>query len=79
MSSCQGELAEKKFQVKAVDQEGKVLINGTISTLKNGFFELWLPRDRRIALTIKGFDRSVEGTISTFDSSPTCITTFQLK
>jgi hypothetical protein len=79
MSSCQGELAEKNFQVKAVDQKGKVLMDGPVSTLKNGFMELWLPRARRIELTIKGFQRTAEGIIETHDNSPTCITTMQLK
>jgi Periplasmic copper-binding protein CueP len=79
MSSCQGELAEKTFEVKAVDQHGKVLVDGTISTLRNGFFELWLPRERRIELSIRGMNRTAKGFIGTFDGSNTCITTIQLK
>jgi hypothetical protein len=79
MSSCQGELAEKKFQVKALNQDGKVLIDGTFTTLRNGFLQLWLPRNQRIELTVKAFNRSAEGTIETYDNSPTCITTFQLR
>lgn len=80
MSSCQGEQVEKPFQVKAVDQNGKTLIDKTITTLKNGFFELWLPRNHKVDLTIKGFNnRTAQGTIETFDNSHTCITTFQLK
>jgi hypothetical protein len=79
MSSCQGELTEKTLEVRAVDQHGKVLLDGPISTLRNGFFELWLPRDRRIELTIRGMDRTAKGFIGTFDGSHTCITTFQLK
>ena len=79
MSSCQGELPENKFDVRAIDQDGNVLIDETIITLLNGFFELWLPRDRKIELTIRGLDRSVKGMIETFDDSKTCITTLQLK
>ena len=79
MSSCQGELVQKKFQVKAVDQKGNVLVDRTISTMRNGFFELWLPRDRKIELEIQGLNRSAEGTIETFNDSKTCITTFQLR
>ncbi|MBI5582665.1 MAG: CueP family metal-binding protein [Deltaproteobacteria bacterium] len=79
MSSCQGELAKKKFAVQAVDQDGKVLMDKTIETLQNGFFELWLPRNRKIDLTIRGFDRTARGMIATYDDSPTCITTLQLK
>jgi hypothetical protein len=79
MSSCQGELVQKEFAVKGVDQEGNVLVDKKISTLRNGFFELWLPRNRRIELEIKGFNRRAKGTIETFDDSKTCITTFQLR
>ncbi|UCF02806.1 MAG: CueP family metal-binding protein [Deltaproteobacteria bacterium] len=79
MSSCQGELVQKEFNVKAVDQEGNVLVNETISTLRNGFFELWLPRNRRIELQIRGLNRKAQGTIETFEDSKTCITTFQLR
>ncbi|MBW1694461.1 MAG: CueP family metal-binding protein [Deltaproteobacteria bacterium] len=79
MSSCQGELAEKAFDVKAVDSDGNILVDHTISTLRNGFFELWLPRDRAIRLRIQGLNRTARGTIGTFDKSKTCITTFRLR
>jgi hypothetical protein len=79
MSSCQGELAEKEFFVKAIDQDGNVLVDETIATLRNGFFELWLPRYRRIELRLQGLNRTTKGTIETFDDSNTCITTFQLR
>ena len=79
MSSCQGELAEKAFDVKAIDQDGNVLVDKPIATLRNGFFELWLPRDRSIRLRIKGLNRMAKGTIGTFDQSKTCVTTFQLR
>ena len=72
-------MVQKEFNVKAVDQKGNVLVNNTISTLRNGFFELWLPRNRRIELKIKGLNRKAQGTIETFDDSKTCITTFQLR
>jgi hypothetical protein len=78
MSSCQGELADKEFKVRAVDQDENVLFDGNIATLRNGFFELWLPRDRKIELTIEGMNRKAEGVIKTFDDSKTCVTTFQL-
>ncbi len=79
MSSCQGELAEKTFYVKATDKDGNVLFSDNIATLRNGFFELWLPRQRSVELTIKGMGRQVTGKIGTFDNSKTCITTFQLR
>ncbi len=79
MSSCQGELAGKAFDVRAIDQDGNVLVNETINTLRNGFFELWLPRDRKIALRIEGMNRKARGMIETFDHSKTCVTTFKLR
>jgi hypothetical protein len=79
MSSCQGELAKKQFYVTAVDQNGNLLVNQNVETLKNGFFELWLPRKRIIDLTIQGLNRAVQGKITTFDASKTCVTTFRLQ
>lgn len=79
MSSCQGELTQTKFNVKAVDQSGTVITDMPVSTLKNGFMELWLPRDRTINLNIEGLSRSVAGIITTTDGSNTCITTMQLQ
>lgn len=79
MSSCQGELAGKDFYVTAVDHNGQTLISDTISTLRNGFFELWLPRDRVIDLSIQGLNRAVRGKIGTFENSKTCVTTLRLR
>ena len=79
MSSCQGELANQRFDVRAIDQNGKILVDETISTLRNGFFELWLPRNRRIMLRVKGLNRTAIGGIETFDNSKTCVTTFRLR
>jgi hypothetical protein len=79
MSSCQGELPEKALYVTAVDQNGNLLVNQTVTTLRNGFFELWLPRERIIDLKIQGFNRVAKGIITTFDASKTCVTTFRLQ
>jgi hypothetical protein len=79
MSSCQGELPEKEFYVKAVDQDGNVLVDETIVTLRNGFFELWLPRNRKIGLRVQELNRTAKGIIKTFDNNKTCITTFRLR
>jgi hypothetical protein len=68
-----------KFDVRATDQNGNVFVNETIVTLRNGFFELWLPRNRSIKLTIQGSDRHAKGRIGTFDGSKTCVTTLRLR
>jgi len=79
MSSCQGELTSKAFKVRVVDTEGRIIVNKTVYTLKNGFFELWLPKDRRFELTVQGINRKAKSTIETFGDSNTCITTLQLQ
>jgi hypothetical protein len=79
MSSCQGELTQTKLNVKAVDQSGTIIMNKPVTTLKSGFMELWLPRNRTINLTISGLNRSATDVITTSDGSDTCITTMQLQ
>jgi hypothetical protein len=79
MSSCQGELAGNTFMVKALDPSGTILINRAVTALQNGFMELWLPRSLAVYLTIEGLNRSASAVISTFDDSPTCITSMRLK
>lgn len=77
-SSCQAELVRQTFQVRAVDQEGNVLVDQPMTTLQNGFFELWLPRNRTIMLSVREGDLKAEGQIDTFSNSLTCVTTLQL-
>jgi hypothetical protein len=79
MSSCQGELPNRPFSVRAIDKNGKILVDETVTTLRNGFFEMWLPRDRTIMLQVKGLNRKALGGISTYDNSKTCVTTFRLQ
>ena len=79
MSSCQGELTQTKLNVKAVDQSGTTIMDKPVTTLKSGFMELWLPRNRTINLTISGLNRSAAEVITTYDGSDTCITTMQLQ
>ena len=79
MSSCQGELPNRPFNVKAVDKNGEILVDETIITLRNGFFELWLPRNRMIMLRVKDYNRTAVGGIRTYDDSKTCLTTFRLQ
>jgi len=79
MSSCKGELVQTKLNVKAVDKSGSVIMNKSVSTMENGFMELWLPRNRTINLTISGLNRSATDVITTTDGSATCITTMQLQ
>lgn len=50
--ACQGEFAQQAFSVKAVDEDGNILVDEAMTTLQNGFFELWLLRNRRIVLEV---------------------------
>ena len=79
MSSCKGELVQTKLNVKAVDKSCSVIMNKSVSTLKNGFMELWLPRNRTINLSISGLNRTATDVITTTDGSATCITTMRLQ
>jgi len=72
-------MALKSFQVKGIDQNGEIVIDQTVNTLRNGFMELWLPRERLISLSIKHLGLATKGFLATSDDSPTCVTTFQLK
>ena len=78
MSGCQGELVNVPVEVHATNSDGTVLVDETLTTMDNGFIELWLPRDRTIGLTLTAQGKSTTGTITTNADSNTCITTFQL-
>ena len=45
---------------------------------KDGFFELWLPRNRRYTLEIRWGNLAATGSVATFSQSPTCLTGFRL-
>jgi Periplasmic copper-binding protein CueP len=78
ISGCQGELVDIPIKVMALQEDGTVLINQTLTTMSNGFIELWLPRDKNITLTMESMNRKAEGTLTTFSDSKTCITTMNL-
>ncbi|MGM1049278.1 MAG: CueP family metal-binding protein [Bacillota bacterium] len=78
LTGCQGELAEKNFDVLIQDEEGTVVMDETITSLENGFIDLWLPRDRTYLVKIEYDGKSVESEIDTFKDDNTCITTMQL-
>jgi hypothetical protein len=78
MSSCKGELFGVPVEVLARGPDGKVLIDRTLTTLDNGFLELWLPRELQVSLTLRVGDFSAEGRIDTRRGAITCITTLKL-
>ena len=72
-------MTNSQVYVKAVRQDGTVLVDKYVQTMANGFFELWLPRNENINLTIQGFNKTATGMIDTFSRSKTCLTGFHLK
>lgn len=78
LTGCQGELVAKDFDVRIQDEQGNVVIDETVTSLDNGFIDLWLPRDRTYQVNIKHDGKTVESKISTFKGDNTCITTMQL-
>jgi hypothetical protein len=78
MSGCQGELASAAFHVRAVSEDGSVLIDEVRTAGANGFLDLWLPRGQRFELTFEVDGYRAVGVVSTYVDSPTCITTLQL-
>lgn len=78
MTGCQGELAEKEFDVYIEDEEGNVILKEKVKSQANGFFDLWLPRDKTYQIRIKYDGKESESEIKTFENDGTCITTIQL-
>lgn len=78
MTGCQAELTEEEMQVLYVNDTGEVLIDKTITTLKNGFFEMWLPRNETGVLTVTQGDMSATIELGTFEDDLTCIATMEL-
>jgi hypothetical protein len=78
LTGCQGELADKEFDVYIEDTEGNVILNEKVKSQANGFFDLWLPRDEAYQIKIKYDGKTSESEISTFENEGTCITTMQL-
>ncbi len=71
-------MVEEEFLV-TFEVDGEYLVNEVITSLKNGFIELWLPRDVEGILTISINGLSATEEIGTFDDDLTCLTTMELK
>jgi hypothetical protein len=78
LTGCQGELAEKEFDVYIEDSKGNVILDERVKSLANGFFDLWLPRDKTYKIKISQDGKTVESEFSTYEKDGTCITTMQL-
>jgi hypothetical protein len=78
LSSCQGEMDIKEFSLTIKNEQGQMVFDGSVTSLKNGFFEIWLPRDERFNCNIEYDDMSAEFILETFEDSNTCVTTVNL-
>lgn len=78
LTSCQGELVEKDFDVYIQDEDGNVVVDETMTSFENGFIDLWLPRDQKFQVKIEYNGKVAKSEISTYDGDNTCITTMQL-
>ena len=78
LTGCQGELVEEEFDVFIEDMEGNVIIDEKLKSQTNGFFDLWLPRDKTYRVKIEHDGKVSESEVSTFEDDGTCITTMQL-
>lgn len=78
LTGCQGELVNEAFEVYIADTDGNEIIHQTMTTLSNGFIDLWLPRNRTYHVVIKQGNHIAESELSTFEGDNTCVTTMQL-
>ena len=77
-TGCQGELINESFYIEFIDNSGNVLLSKTMSSMENGFIDLWLPRNVEGTLTISYGDLISSKDISTSNGEPTCETTMKL-
>ncbi len=78
LTGCQGELVDADFDILIKNKAGDVVVDETMNSGKNGFIDLWLPREEDYDVTVKYDGKEVESNISTFNGDGTCITTMQL-
>nr|WP_232488767.1 CueP family metal-binding protein [Brevibacterium antiquum] len=79
LTTCQGELGNKKLDVRITDEStGDNVVDEQATTFDNGFVGFWVPSD--IQGTIKiGYDEKVGSTeFATTDEGATCVTDLQL-
>lgn len=78
LTGCQGEMIEEDFDVYIEDEDGKIIVDETMTSYANGFIDLWLPRDHTYEVTITHEDKQATSELETFEDDGTCVTTFQL-
>ena len=79
MSSCDAELKNKPVKIKAVSADNKIVFNKTVKMPPTGFYDLWLPRNQDITITVSALGKKTTGKIFTYKNSKTCETTLKLE
>lgn len=79
MSKCDAELKNVPVKVLAITAGGKTVFDKTIKTPSTGFFDLWLPRDQEITISVTAQGKKATGKIFTYRNSKTCDTTLKLE
>ena len=79
ISSCQAELKLTTIQLTTTDSTGSKIFDGTLTTLNNGFVELWLSRNKTFNLHVVCDSKNGDQKVTTFSTSNTCITTMKLQ
>jgi hypothetical protein len=79
LSTCKAEKINTLFAVSVKDDKGNYIFDKQITTLDNGFFEIWLSRNKTFNLHIAEGSLNADEIITTSDVSKTCITTALLK
>lgn len=78
LTGCQGELVGKEIDVLIENEKGEVIVDETVTTLPNGFIDLWLPRNEAYVIELNHDGKKVSGNLTTFEEDGTCVTTLQL-
>lgn len=79
LTTCTGELANQDIEVLVTDEAGDALVEDVLATNPNGFFGMWLPRDRSLTLTCSQDGMSATTSVSTSgEEAATCLTTLQM-
>jgi hypothetical protein len=79
LTTCAGELGSAQMHVTITDDgSGEVLLDRDLTTYENGYFDVWLPTDRDITVTIDDGTHTATASLGTYDDDPTCVTTIQL-
>lgn len=77
--TCRGELTNQNFELKIIDLNTNVIIiDQTVTSEKNGFIGVWLPKNIDVQITVTQNNLSSTTQITTNNTSNTCLTTLKL-